>query len=117
MKEFMFIFKGPYFEDLGMSAAEAEANMYKWIGWVQQLKTDGIYIEGRPLIKGGKVVAGKSPVVTDGPFTESKEVVGGYFIIKAESMDEAVALTKGFPDYDKQGSVEVREVMVVPGSM
>jgi hypothetical protein len=115
MKEFMFIFKGPYPEDLGLSAAEAEANMYKWFAWVNDLKTQGIYVEGRPLIKGGKVVAGKDAVVTDGPFAESKEMVGGYFIIKAGSMEEAVKHTKGFPDYGTDGSIEVREVMAMPG--
>ncbi|MDF2189474.1 YciI family protein [Paraflavitalea sp. CAU 1676] len=117
MKEFMFIFKGPTYEDLTLSAEEAQANMHKWINWVQQLKTDGVYVEGRPLMKGGKVIAGKTPVVTDGPFAESKELVGGYFIIKAMDIDEALAHAKGFPDFALQGSVEVREVQVIPGSM
>lgn len=117
MKEFMFIFKGPYPEDLGLSAAEAEANMHKWFGWVNELKTKGIYVEGRPLHKGGKMVAGKDQLITDGPFTESKEVVGGYFIIKAGSMEEALKLTKGYPDFELQGSIEVREVMLIPASV
>lgn len=113
MKEFMFIFKGPYMEDLGMSPAEVESNMYKWLEWVGQLKEQGVYVEGRPLIKGGKIVSGKEPVVTDGPFAESKEIVGGYFIIKAGSLEEAIAHTKGFPDYENKGSVEVREVLEI----
>lgn len=115
MKEFMFIFKGPYIEDLNISAEEAEGYMYKWLEWVKQLKEDGIYVEGRPLLKGGKMVSGKNAVVTDGPFTESKELVGGYFIVNANSLEEAIQHTKGFPDFIYGGSVEVREVMVVPG--
>lgn len=113
MKEFMFIFKGPSYEDLNLSAQEAEANMFKWINWVKQLRSEGVYVEGRPLIKGGKVVTGKN-IVTDGPFAESKELVGGYFIVKANSIEEAVKLTQGFPDFEYNGSIEVREVMVVP---
>jgi hypothetical protein len=116
MKEFMFIFKGPSYEDLTMSPAEAEANMFKWLEWVKQLKSEGVYVEGRPLVKKGKVVTGKN-VVTDGPFTESKELVGGYFILKAESIDDVLKHTKGFPDYELGGSIEVREVQVIPGSM
>jgi hypothetical protein len=116
MKEFMFIFKGPSYEDLTMSPAEAEANMFKWLGWVKQLKSEGVYVEGRPLMKKGKVVTGKN-VVTDGPFTESKELVGGYFIIKADSLEDVLKHTAGFPDYGLGGSIEVREVQVVPASM
>lgn len=115
MKEFMFIFKGPHVEDMNMSADEFQAYMYKWIGWVNQLKADGIYIEGRPLTKSGKVITGKAPVVTDGPFTESKELVGGYFIIRAKDIDEAVRHAQGFPDFDLEGTVEIREVQEVPG--
>jgi hypothetical protein len=116
MKEFMFIFKGPYYEDMNLSAEEAEANMYKWLDWVQQLKNEGVYVEGRPLIKGGKMVSGKNAVVTDGPFAESKELVGGYFIIKASNIDEAVKHSKGYPDFELNGSLEVREVQVIPGA-
>lgn len=114
MKEFMFIFKGPHYEDLTMSAAEAEGNMYKWLEWVKQLKSEGVYVEGRPLMKGGKIVSGKNAVVTDGPFAESKELVGGYFILKAQNLEEVLQHTKGFPDYELGGSIEVREVQVVP---
>ncbi len=117
MKEFMFIFKGPYYEDLAMSPAEAEGNMYKWLEWVKQLKEQGVYIEGRPLIKTGKIVSGKNAVVTDGPFAESKELVGGYFILTADSLEDVLKHTKGFPDYELGGSIEVREVQVIPGSM
>jgi hypothetical protein len=117
MKEFMFIFKGPSYEDLGLSAEEAETNMYKWLDWVKQLKSQDVYVEGRPLIKGGKIVSGKNAVVTDGPFAESKELVGGYFIVKANNLEEAVKHTKGFPDYELGGTVEVREVLVIPGTM
>ena len=49
--------------------------------------------------------------VTDGPFTESKEVIGGFFIVEAKSLDEAVQLSKDSPDFEIGGSVEVREVM------
>jgi hypothetical protein len=116
MKEFMFIFKGPSYDELDMSPEFMQAQMQKWFSWVDELKKKGQYVEGRPLIPSpAKTVSGVKQIVTDGPFTESKEVVGGYFIIKANNIEEALAATKGFPDYELQGSVEVREVMQLPG--
>lgn len=65
-------------------------------------------------MKEGKTVQGKKPLVTDGPFAEGKELLGGYFIIKAESLEEATELAFGYPDFDMQGSVEIREIMKIP---
>ncbi len=114
MKDFMFLFKGPYYEELELSPEKAQNHMEKWFAWIEELRSQGIYVDGKPLVRSGKTVSGIDQVVTDGPFAESKELVGGYFIIKANDIDEAVAATKGFPDYGLGGSVEVREVMVIP---
>lgn len=114
MKDFMFIFRGPTPEDLNMSPEESQASMQKWYEWIGDLVAKGRYVGGDPLFKEGKTVQGKKPVVTDGPFAEGKELLGGYFILKAESLEEATELAFGFPDFDKQGSVEVREVMKMP---
>jgi hypothetical protein len=112
MKEFMLLFKAPQ-AGSGLSPEMAQAQMQKWFAWVNQLKNEGIYIDGRPLVNKVKTVSGKSQVVTDGPFAESKEIIGGYFIVKTKDIDSAVAITKGFPDYELGGSVEVREVQVM----
>ncbi|MES1216816.1 MAG: YciI family protein [Bacteroidota bacterium] len=68
-------------------------------------------MSGEPLAPGGKLISGKNKNVTDGPYTEGKEVVGGFFIISAANMDEAVEISKDCPDFDKGGSVQVRHVM------
>jgi hypothetical protein len=114
MKDFMFIFRGPTPEDLQLSPEETQASMQKWFDWIGQLSAQGRYVGGDPLIKEGRSVAGKKPVVTDGPFAEGKELVGGYFIIKAETLEEATELAFGFPDFESQGSVEIREIMKIP---
>lgn len=111
MKDFMFIFRGPTYEDLNLSPEEAQANMQKWFDWVNQLSAKQQYVSGAPLLPSGKVLKGDNAVQTDGPFAEGKELVGGYFIVKANSLEDATALAKGFPDFALQGSVEVREVM------
>lgn len=114
MKEFMFIFKGPYYEDMRLSADGAQERMQQWFAWVEKLKAQDVYVSGKPLVRnGGKTISGTNKVITDGPFAESKELVGGYFIIKANTIDEAVAVAKDFPDYDLGGSVDVREVQVM----
>ncbi|RFM30625.1 YciI family protein [Deminuibacter soli] len=111
MKDFMFIFRGPSYEELQLSPEEVQANMQEWYNWVNQLSAKQVYVGGEPLLPGGKVLQGSKTVVTDGPFAEGKELVGGYFIVKAESLEAATEMAKGFPDFDRNGSVEVREIM------
>ena len=112
MKEFMLLFKNPV-GGSGLSPEGAQAQMQKWFDWVNLLKKEEIYVEGRPLIPKGKLISGKNQVVTDGPFAESKELVAGYFIVRAADMDGAVKISGGFPDYELGGSVEIREVQLM----
>jgi len=110
MKDFMLIFiNGEGAKDF--SPEQMQNNMNEWFGWINDLKAKGLYVSGEALLPGGKQVKGAEPVVTDGPFAESKEVVGGYFIVKAADIDEASELAKSSPDLPYGGAVEVREVM------
>ncbi|HEU4470676.1 MAG TPA: YciI family protein [Flavisolibacter sp.] len=109
MEKFMMIFHGGLGED--RSPEFMEAHMGKWMAWVEKLSKEGRYESGEPLMPGGKLVSGKSKTVTDGPYTEGKEVVGGYFIVKAKDMEEAVSIAGDCPDFEIGGSVQVRQVM------
>jgi hypothetical protein len=109
MEKYMFIFFGGDASHLSPDAQQA--HMGKWLAWVQKLEKEKRYVGGEALIPGGKTVKGQKKVVTDGPFTESKEVVGGYFVVLAKNLDEATEMAKECPDYDLNGVVEVREVM------
>lgn len=104
----MLIFHGGIKQDA--SPADLQANMGKWMAWVEKLNAEGRYVSGEPLLPGGKLVTGPGSA-TDGPFTEGKEVVGGYFIINAASMDEAVQECNHYPDYEYGGQIQVRQVM------
>ena len=108
MEKFMLIFHGGMGPDA--SPADMETSMGKWMAWVEQLNKTGKYVSGEPLLPGGKLVS-SATAVTDGPFTEGKEVVGGYFIINAADMNEAVEECKNYPDFDYDGEVQVRQVM------
>lgn len=112
MEQFMLIFHG---DGTPQNSPEAmQAHMGKWMAWIEKLQKSDKYVSGEPLLPGGKLVSGeKGSRVTDGPFTEGKEVVGGYFIVKAADMDEAIAICKDYPDYESGGSVQVRQVMKV----
>jgi hypothetical protein len=110
MEKFMLIFHGGMSMDA--SPADLEANMGKWMAWVQKLSQEGKYVSGEPLLPGGKLVTGPGSV-TDGPYTEGKEVVGGYFIINAANMDEAIKECRDYPDYEYGGQVQVRQVLKV----
>lgn len=105
----MFLFRGGDISKL--SPQQQQLQMGKWFAWVEKLKNENCYLAGEPLLPGGKTVTGPKRTITDGPFAESKEVVGGFFIVTAKNIDEAAEMTKDFPDYELGGSVEIREVM------
>ena len=76
------------------------------------MREQGIIKNGEALTPGGKRISGENRTVTDGPFSESSEVIGGYYIVQAADYDGAIAIAQDYPDYDLDGTVEVREVMV-----
>lgn len=110
MSNFMFLFRGGL--DPRTASPEAmQQNMEKWFAWVSELQTAGTYVAGEALLPSGKTLH-KDNVITDGPYLESKEMVGGFFIVKASSIDAAMEIAKGCPDLELGGSVEVRDVVV-----
>lgn len=110
MEKFMLIFQGGMPERTP-SAEEMQTSMAKWMAWIDKLAKDGKYVSGEPLLPGGKLIKGNHKNVTDGPYTEGKELVGGFFIINAADYSEVVELCKDYPDYEQGGSIQVRQVM------
>jgi hypothetical protein len=85
--------------------------------WLQQLMTSGKAKGGQALARGGAIVSGKNGRnVTDGPFAESKEVIGGYMLLSVETFEEAVAIAKTAPNLAYGASVEVRPLTNVCAS-
>jgi hypothetical protein len=109
MEKFMLIFQGGMPPD--QSPEQMQANMGKWMAWIDKLAKADQYVAGEPLLPGGKLITGKKKTVTDGPYTEGKEIVGGFFLIKAKDMNEAVKICDDYPDYANGGSIQVRQVM------
>ena len=112
MEKFMLIFHGGQMN--GASPEQMQDHMGKWMAWIDRLSKANQYVAGEPLLPGGKLVSGKAgKTVTDGPYTEGKEVVGGFFIINAKDLNDAVSIAQDCPDYDLGSSVQVRQVMKI----
>jgi len=96
----------------GVSQEEMRRIMLEYRAWRERLDARGHFIHGHKLVDGsGRVMRGRQRMkVVDGPFSESKEVVGGYFALRANGYDEAVALLSDCPHLQYDGTIEVREL-------
>jgi hypothetical protein len=111
MKEFMFVFRTDYNAIPKDSPEEMQALTKKWQDWIGGIAAQNKFVEtGKRLNPDGKVVRPNS-VITDGPYTEIKESIGGYMFVKGESLEEAAELAKGCPVLISGGSVEIRETI------
>lgn len=95
------------------SPEQIEAVVGEYVAWRHAVAADGKLVGGEKLKdEGGKHLSGAngSLRVTDGPFSEAKEVIGGFFTIIAADYDEAVAVASGCPHIKFGGRIEVREI-------
>jgi hypothetical protein len=106
---YMLIFRGTDWYK-GLSPEEMQQISDKWMAWFKGLMASGKAVAGNPLEREGKIVSGKNRVISDGPFAESKETIGGYFLLKVNTMDEALGIAKDCPGLPFGIRVEVRPV-------
>jgi hypothetical protein len=109
MEKFIYLFRGGD-ANREMSPEAMQAHMQKWFAWMSKLGQDGAFVAGEPLQPTGKQVNGTKKLVTDGPFIEAKEMVGGFVIVNAKDIDHAVEISKGCPIFDVDGKLEVRPI-------
>jgi hypothetical protein len=108
---YMLIFRGNDWHQ-GLSPEEMQEVASQWMAWFTGLTDQGKAVAGNPLEPKGKIISGKNGrVVADGPFAESKEAIGGYFLLDVSTMDEAVSIAKACPGLPYGVKVEVRPVM------
>ncbi len=103
-------------ESKALSPDEIQAVIAKYKAWGQRIGQAGRMVGSNKLEHGsGRMLHGTGGDVriSDGPFTETKDVIGGYFIVKAENYDEAVDLCRDCPHLEFGGSIEVRQIEVV----
>jgi len=94
-----------------LSREELQKLMDQNTAWIERLTAQGKAKPGRALERRGAIVSGKNGrFVTDGPFAESKEAIGGYLVLDVETIDEAIAIAQSIPSLAYGGSIEVRPV-------
>ncbi len=107
-----------YLDEKSLSETEREKCYEESTQLAQELNLNGQYLATNPLqptstATSVRVRNGKQ-FVTDGPFAETREQLGGYFLIEAKSLDEAIGIAARIP-MARQGTVEVRPVIEIPG--
>lgn len=109
MSEFLFLYRGSLVYT--KSPEQMQKSMQKWVTWFKELGEKGVIKNpGNPLERSGKVVRGHSKDVHDGPFAEAKDLINGYTLVDAATLDQAVELSKGCPIFEDGGAVEVRPI-------
>jgi hypothetical protein len=109
MARFLFVYRSSGDNDAAMSPERRQQLNQKWGEWIGAAMQKGWMLDpGDALTAEGRVV--KPTLVTDGPFDESKEVVGVFSIVEADSLDDAAELARGCPGLLAGGTVEVRRL-------
>ena len=110
MAKFMFIYRGGGEALKHASPEEAQQVMQLWMDWIEEADRAGWMLDGGDALKPEGAVVQPDFSVTDGPFAESKELVGGYSQIEAPDLKAAAELAKGCPGLKAGGTVEIREL-------
>jgi hypothetical protein len=107
MEKFLFIIR----EDLKIRQEMMLEGLHVMSKWVESLAQAGNYVDSEPLLKTGRQVA-RNYVLSDGPFVEAKEAISGYFLIKAENIEQAASIAQTCPLVLRDiAQIEVRQIM------
>jgi hypothetical protein len=108
--EQLLLFRGTHWHK-SLSPEELQNVMSQWTAWFDRLIEQGKIKSAHPLMDEGKIVAWKKgQTVADGPFAESKEAIGGYFLLQMTEFEEALKIAKECPALKYGMMVEVRPV-------
>jgi hypothetical protein len=107
--EFLLVFRNTSWHK-NLSPKEIQQNMARFTEWFERLNNAGLFKGGGPLAHNGKTLAGRN-AVTDGPFAESKEAIAGFFLIRADNLEQAVEVAKDCPGLLFGQTVEVRAML------
>ncbi len=107
-----------YMDENGLSAVEREHCYKESAQYAQELSSGGQYLDAAPLYPTSTATSvrlrdGKQ-LITDGPFAETREQLGGYFLVEAKNLDEAISIAKKIPG-GRWGTIEIRPVMEIQG--
>jgi hypothetical protein len=117
MPKFLFVYRSEPFDMSKVSPEDMQKSMDRWTKWIGQGFAEGWLVDaGDALMPEGRLVD-RNRVVTDGPFVESKEIVGGYSVVQADSFEAAINHARSCPNIAEGGSVEIRQLAGLAASM
>jgi hypothetical protein len=112
MASYMLLLRGGNASLEAYSPEQMQALIQPYIDWSRRLREEGRHLGGDELAAGGQVLrANGYGFVVDGPYAETKEDIGGYFLIRAADDAEALDVAKGCPVFTHGGFVEVRRII------
>jgi hypothetical protein len=111
MKQYMLFLREDLQAVKQMSPEAMQADIDEYMGWVEELAKTGHFLSGEPLEPEGTYIRSAEQLQTDGPFIEAKEAISGYFLIQAETPEQAVEIAKSCPILKNGGAIEVRPIL------
>jgi hypothetical protein len=111
MKEYLMLISENLENYSKTTPEEMQADIAQHIEWVEALVSKGHFKGGNPLMPNGKYISTAAGVITDGPYTEVKEGISGYYFLLAESLEQAAEIARGCPSLKAGATLEVREVI------
>jgi hypothetical protein len=110
MKDYLFLFRGGL-DFTTASPEQMQQVLMNWKTWTEELSQKGIYGGGERLTRNdAAVIKGNAKRVSSGPYSGNEDIIGGYINIKADSLQQAIEISKGCPIFNFDGNVEIREV-------
>lgn len=111
MKQFLLLLHEDIEKMENLSPKEMEELANTHMTWAEKLAESGHLISGDGLQQKGVLISGKNAVIKDGPYLESKEIIGGYYLLQAKNLETIVELAKECPCHIWGGTTEVRQIM------
>lgn len=111
MKKFLLLLHEDIEQMKELSPKEMEELIGAHMAWATKLGEEGYLLAGDGLEESGLQIKGKESVIKDGPYIESKEMIGGYYLLQAENLDAIVAIAKECPCHLWGGTTEIRPIL------
>lgn len=106
----MMIFRHTPVPGMELSPEELQTTLRLWQDWIAGIVAQGKFVSTNQLGFEGKTLK-PGQVITDGPYAEVKEIIGGNMVVRADNIDEVMRMAEGCPILARGGNVEVRDIM------
>lgn len=111
MKQFLLLLHEDIQKMSELSPKEMQEIANAHMVWADKLAKEGHLISGDGLHEKGVMITGKDCIIKDGPYLESKEIIGGYYLLQASDLETIVELAKECPTHLFGGTTEIRQIM------